>query len=272
MRRIKMKCKGFRNYIDSERQDVVKRTYKDNHINMTVDHVLAMHKKWLGYTHGEHTIEEILAMVDTVIDDSDPDTSLPNTVHAFQTAEGLRSRYPTKDWLHLIGLLHDLGKVMCYWGEPQWNVVGDTYPVGCAFSDKIVFNEFFGENPDSSHPVYSTTTGAYDEHCGLSKVLMSWGHDEYMYHVLRHNGCSIPEPGLFALRYHSFYPWHQDGAYQHLTSIQDNTLIDLVHQFNEHDLYTKSGAVYDQKERQLLWDSYYKGLCEKYGIGGKLRW
>ncbi len=27
--------------------------------------------------------------------------------------------------------------------QPQWAVVGDTNPVGCAFSDKIVFPEFF---------------------------------------------------------------------------------------------------------------------------------
>ena len=98
-----------------------------------------MHKKWSKFYHGKYSIEDILNLVDTIIDDSDPDVSLPNTVHAFQTAESLRKKYPDKDWIHLIGLIHDLGKVMCCWGEPQWNVVGDTYPVGCAFSDKIVF-------------------------------------------------------------------------------------------------------------------------------------
>ena len=28
------------------------------------------------------------------------------------------------------GLIHDLGKVLCKYGEPQWAVVGDTFPVG----------------------------------------------------------------------------------------------------------------------------------------------
>ena len=54
------------------------------------------------------------------------------------------------DWFVLTGLLHDLGKVLCLYGEPQWAVVGDTYPVGCQFSDKIVYSEFFAENPDYS--------------------------------------------------------------------------------------------------------------------------
>tara|TARA_Y100000389_G_scaffold42703_1_gene37389 strand:- start:4691 stop:5491 length:801 start_codon:yes stop_codon:yes gene_type:complete len=263
---------GFRNYIDSERQDMVRRTYKDNHVNMTVEHVLDMHDKWLKFSHGKHSIEDVLGLVDTIIDDSDPDTSLPNTIHAFQTAESLRERYPEIDWLHLVGLLHDLGKVMCCWGEPQWNVVGDTYPVGCAFSDKIVFHEFFSDNPDSLNKNYSTKLGLYERFCGLSDVLMSWGHDEYIYRVLKHNGCTIPAPGLFAIRYHSFYPWHTGGAYGHLTSVNDRAMLPWITCFNQHDLYTKSGKVYDEAERSRLWNSYYKQLCEKYGIGGTLEW
>ena len=58
------------------------------------------------------------------------------------------------DWFHLTGLLHDVGKVLALWGEPQWAVVGDTFPVGCALSNKIVFSEFCEQNPDSKHPVY----------------------------------------------------------------------------------------------------------------------
>lgn len=107
----------FRNYIDSERQDMVRRTYKDNHVNMTVEHVYDIHDKWLKFSHDKHSFEDVLGLVDTIIDDSNPDTSLPNTIYAFQTAESLRERYPEIDWLHLVGLLHDLGKVMCCWGS-----------------------------------------------------------------------------------------------------------------------------------------------------------
>jgi len=43
----------------------------------------------------------------------------------------------------LAGFIHDPGKVLCLYGEPQLAVVGDTFPVGCAWSDKIVFPEYF---------------------------------------------------------------------------------------------------------------------------------
>ena len=42
-----------------------------------------------------------------------------------------RADHPDDDWFHLVGLIHDLGKVMAFFGEPQWAVVGDTFPVGC---------------------------------------------------------------------------------------------------------------------------------------------
>ena len=32
----------------------------------------------------------------------------------------------------LTGLIHDIGKIMHLWGEPQWATVGDTFVVGCA--------------------------------------------------------------------------------------------------------------------------------------------
>ena len=64
--------KNFRNYINSDRQDMVQQTYKKNHTNMTVEHVNNMHKKWLQFNHGKYSIEDILNLVDTIIDDSDP--------------------------------------------------------------------------------------------------------------------------------------------------------------------------------------------------------
>lgn len=44
---------------------------------------------------------------------------IPNAVHAFQTAERIRQVHPNKDWFQLTGLIHDIGKVMSVWGEPQ---------------------------------------------------------------------------------------------------------------------------------------------------------
>lgn len=109
-----------------------------------------------------------------LVDESDPDTDLPNIVHAFQTAELIRKEHPDLDWFHLTGLIHDLGKVrdrptkfhvflddsllaqvMAFYGEPQWAVVGDTFPVGCAWADSIVYRDTsFEDNPDGKDPRY----------------------------------------------------------------------------------------------------------------------
>lgn len=89
------------------------------------------------------TSSPLLSQVDT-----------PNSIHCFQTAERIREKHPELDWFHLTGLIHDAGKVLALWGEPQYAVVGDTFPVGCQFSEKCVFHEFFEENSDSKDERY----------------------------------------------------------------------------------------------------------------------
>ena len=49
---------------------------------------------------------------------------------------------------------------------------------------------------------------------------MSWGHDEYVYHVVKDQ---LPDEALYMLRYHSFYPWHKEGEYTHLTNDVDRS-------------------------------------------------
>lgn len=39
---------------------------------------------------------------------------------------------------------------MAFFDEPQWAVVGDTFPVGCQFAKSIVYRDFtFVLNPDN---------------------------------------------------------------------------------------------------------------------------
>ena len=84
---------------------------------------------------------EACEYLNTLVDDSDPDTDLSQIQHLLQTAEAIRADGHPR-WFVLTGLVHDLGKIMCLWGEPQSAVVGDTFPVGCKFSDKIVYPDF----------------------------------------------------------------------------------------------------------------------------------
>lgn len=49
--------------------------------------------------------------------------------------------------------------------------------------NNCVFLQYFKENPDINNPIYSTKNGIYTEACGLENVIISWGHDDYMYLV-----------------------------------------------------------------------------------------
>ena len=64
-------------------------------------------------------------------------------------------------------------------------IQGDTFPVGCKPGSSIVYGEeSFHDNPDIKDAMYNTRLGMYEKGCGMENVLMSWGHDEYLYQVI----------------------------------------------------------------------------------------
>lgn len=229
------KPEQFRDYA-AERRACVKQLYRFNHSRQTLAFVQRKKAEYLPLRHGHMGAWEALAALAQIVDDSDPDLDLSQLDHALQTAEALR-RAGEPRWLILTGLIHDLGKVLGLFGEPQWAVVGDTFPVGCAFAPEIVYHELFVDNPDLAVAAYQTPTGVYEERCGLDRVHMSWGHDEYLYHVVRDH---LPQEAAYVIRYHSFYAWHQAGAYRHLMDERDHRLLPWVKRFNAYDLYSKS--------------------------------
>ena len=257
----------FRDYNVDESLAYVRETYRKMHTEQTVASGKEMRKQWLSFSHEEMTIMEAITLLDNLVDESDPDIDLPNSVHAFQTAERIREAHPDKEWFHLVGLIHDVGKIMALRGVPQHFVVGDTFPVGCKFSDKIVFAEQFVDSPDAKIPEYSSKYGIYEPNCGLKNIQMSWGHDEYMYQVLIHNGCKIPEEGLYMIRFHSFYPWHTGGDYNYLCHDDDLKMMPWIKEFNRFDLYSKADELPDVEKIK----PYYQSLIDKY-CPGKLKW
>ncbi|KAM3927523.1 inositol oxygenase [Leptodactylus fuscus] len=251
----------YRNYKDGPLVDRVRRTYTLMHTYQTVDFVKEKHALWSSSTNKKMSVMEALDLLDNLVDESDPDVDFPNSFHAYQTAEGIRQAHPDKDWFQLVGLLHDIGKILALENEPQWAVVGDTFPVGCKFQKSIVFSDTtFENNPDAKHPIYSTEYGIYEPNCGLENVLMSWGHDEYLYKVLKFNRCSIPEEGMYMIRFHSFYPWHTGGDYRHLCNEKDLKMLPWVQEFNKFDLYTKTEDLPDVENLR----PYYQSLIDKY--------
>ncbi len=226
---------AFRDY-RAEVRPSVKEFYRLNHRNQTLDFVLSKKREYLPLRRRRMGIWEAMEFLNTLVDDSDPDTELSQIEHLMQTAEAIR-RDGQPRWFILTGLIHDLGKILCLFGEPQWAVVGDTFPVGCTFSDRIVFSELFDENPDRHIPQYQTACGIYEEGCGLDRVHLSWGHDEYLYQVVKDH---LPEEALYMIRYHSFYPCHREGAYGQLMNDHDRAMFAWVRAFNPYDLYSKA--------------------------------
>ena len=245
----------YRNY-DTPQRDTVKEFYRLNHTYQTYDFVKQKQQDYLAFNRKEMPIWDAFTFLNQLVDDSDPDTDLDQLQHLLQTSEAIR-RDGHPDWFVLVGLVHDMGKVLCLFGEPQWAVVGDTFPVGCAHSDKIVFPEFFSANPDHTNPQYNTKHGIYKSGCGLRNVDMSWGHDEYVYQMMKDY---IPEPGLYMLRYHSFYAQHREHAYEHLLDDHDREMFKWVNLFNPYDLYSKNPNPPDWKELK----PYYEELVAKY--------
>ncbi|MBG6235835.1 inositol oxygenase [Pedobacter sp. CAN_A7] len=246
---------AFRDY-DKTEKDNVREFYRLNHKYQTYQFVVDKKAEFLQFNKKEMPFWDAFQFLNQLVDESDPDTDLDQFQHLLQTSEAIR-RDGHPDWMVMVGLLHDMGKVLCLFGEPQWAVVGDTFPVGCAFSDKIVYAEFFKDNPDYNDPRYNTKYGVYSPNCGLKNVHLSWGHDEYVYHMAKDY---LPESGLYMLRYHSFYSQHREHAYDHLMDAYDHEMFKWVDLFNPYDLYSKSAIAPNWTELK----PYYEDLAAKY--------
>ena len=204
--------------------------------------------------------------------------------HLLQTAEALRNDGKPR-WMQLTGLIHDLGKLLFFFGvEGQWAVVGDTFPVGCAFNEKIIYTDSFKNNPDYSHEIYSTKNGIYSPGCGLDSIMLSWGHDEYLYYVVKDQS-TLPPEALAIIRYHSFYPWHSAGAYKEFMNETDKLMLEAVQEFNPYDLYSKSNKapqVEELKVRYILAEEetglilsaqpYYLELIDEFFPQKVIKW
>lgn len=233
--------------------------YQQHHTQQTLDFVLKKKQYYIAQIASGKNIMSVwqaLERLNTIVDESDPDTSLPQIQHALQTAEKIRADNQP-DWFILAGLIHDLGKLLVTFGEPQWAIVGDTFPVGCSYQPHIIYAHYLKDNSDIYNATLQTKHGIYRPGCGLDNVHMSFGHDEYLYQVVKNY---LPEPALYIIRYHSFYPQHQYHDYDHLLNDHDQEMFSWVRLFQHYDLYSKNNAhVNIQTVKE-----YYQTLINKY--------
>ena len=256
----------LRNY-----ENTVKETVRNHYRNMrscqTMEYNLRMRKKYLQFDK-PMVLWEAIEKLNDLIDVSDPDLDLPNIQHLIQSAEAIRNDN-RPDWMQLTGLIHDLGKVMYLWGcdedgtsqDDQWGLVGDVFAVGCRLPATCIYPEFNSLNPDMQDEKYNTDLGIYQSNCGIDNITLTWGHDEYLYQVLKnHETNCLPEKAMIMIRYHSFYLWHTVDAYPFLENEKDHQYKEWVLDFNHYDLYSKCEQEYDLEEMK----SYYLPIAEKY--------
>jgi len=237
--------------------------YKEMYKTQTYQHVMNKLKQYYFLNNAKLTMIEALCMLDDYIDPSDPDLDLPNSIHAYQTAERVRKEHPKNVEYQVAGLIHDVGKILFKYGEPSYNVVGDTYVVGAKFPETMVYYTTLKDNnPDYYDKRYNTKLGVYKENCGLDKLKLSFGHDEYLYHVLTRNTNHLfPYKLSRVIRYHSFYPWHSFNEYQHFMKNEDYNLLKDVQNFNKYDLYSKEDTSFKLTEGIK---KYYEKLLQHF--------
>lgn len=252
--------KSLRAYEAAETK--VKELYQKARTFHTPETVAELKCKYAPGQHGTYSVWQIFDEMKSFTDLSDPDVDVPNDQHALQTAESIR-KAGLPDWMQLVGLIHDFGKILHKWGNPkdgtsidtQFSLVGDTFVVGCRIPDSIVFPEF-NKLCETEYDEF----GNYQPNCGLDRCSISYGHDEYFYQVLMHSNTKLPAPALKMIRYHSLYLWHQKDEYSHLENEEDRLVKGWVKLFNSHDLYSKKNSTVDESSVR----SYYESLEKKY--------
>ncbi len=82
------KTEEFRDYRNTT--PGVKEFYRLNHTNQTREFVLEKKRQYTGLNKAKMGIWEALDYLNTLVDDSDPDTDLSQIEHNLQTAEAIR--------------------------------------------------------------------------------------------------------------------------------------------------------------------------------------
>lgn len=254
----------FRDYsIDSEEKKVIYNTYRNQRSNINFLFNEYLITKYCTFKNKDN-FWSLFEKLNSITDLSDPDMSHPNILHALQTAEAIRSK-GLPDWFVLTGLIHDLGKILYINGldkdgtsvTTQWAIVGDTFITGYPIPDSIVYPDLNKLNQDHLNMI-----DLYIPHCGLDNCSVSFGHDEYLYRLLRHNNTTLPEEALYIIRYHSLYAWHNANEYSELESEKDKIYKSYVKLFSSFDLYTKDNDNILELTDELK--QYYTGLVRKY--------
>lgn len=264
--KVQVNMSEFREY--REEDTVVRTLYENQRKKQCVRYVLGMRDKYRKSFGKSLTFDEVFKLLDEFPDLSDPDMTLPNSVHAIQAAEAARES-GAPDWMVVTALLHDVGKVCALlFGNDdegtsvgtQWGIVGDTRVLGRPITENVPY-------PDI---VPKDDAVMYRPGCGMESTLRVFGHDDMMAMALERmveqGKCLLPDEAIYIVRFHSCYPHHRYNEYIDLENGKDRRLKPLLKRFNQFDLYSKS-------EQDMRWSDYseiYMPLLTKYFPDGCL--
>jgi len=290
----------------------VRNTYRLMYTEQTLERVNYFNTQYNHYDKFYGNIFQALHKLDEIVDESDPDNDLPQHIHAYQTAERLRclldnidnitvaslfneyewvnlpvllkekwrcltitnlyDEIKDWDWLPLIGLIHDLGKVLILnqWGGlPQHFVVGDTYPLGAPLHPSVVLYDCHYH--DSNNDINGSVCQYYNN-IGFDNMTFTFSHDNYLANLLKWNSF-LPDYAIYIVKFHSFYPFHtppinKARGYTQYACDKDWYYLPLLKLFQSADLYSKKTDVPTVTKAMT---AYYKELTDKY-IPGNFWW
>ena len=74
---------------------------------------------------------------------------------------------------------------------------------GTKLPNDLILSEYNEYNLDHNNNI-----NKYVDNCGLDECSVSFGHDEYLYRLLKYNNHKLPLEAEYMIRYHSLYAWH----------------------------------------------------------------
>lgn len=190
-------------------------------------------------------------------------------------AELCRKSFPDMKWLHLVGLIHNLGYLTVtkdFGSKPLWTVVGETFPVGCKFSQDISYSQYFSSNPDRRKKIFNHPVGVYKQGCGLDSLRMSWGASEYLCTALEatNEGNKLPREAMFLLRYQKFFSLLNPGQHYHdFMTVEDEECLEMLIEFQTIVDEVCSSRSNNNAQRESVGHKvevlkYYKDLVQEY--------
>jgi len=140
----------------------------------TADTVHALQRKYEAPVFGEITMWDAVNMLGHVIDHFDRFLmNVSQEVHTLQVAEGMVAE-GADETMVLVGVIHDVGKVLYLADEDPANISGTTAPIG-----------------------------EHEPGIGLDRCLMQWGSDDFSYSRIIGR---VPDHVAWLVRYHSIVP------------------------------------------------------------------